>query len=150
MSSIIIVNKKQPNSQISYDIKKYCGRGSVLGNEFSFMKMSQFETSQVKDRDEACDKMRLMLLKYLMDDKNLFPKSHKVKEAFNEIYSIYRKGNKLALECYCQNSDEDGIVDGKRCHTEDIREIVYTVERYINNGENPREALLFLKNKWNI
>jgi hypothetical protein len=91
--------------------------------------------------------MRIQLLKYLMDDKNLFPKSHKVKEAFNDIYSLYRKGNKVALECYCQNSDEN-IFDGKRCHTEDIREIVYTVEQYIKSGGSPRNALLFLKNKW--
>lgn len=150
MSSIIIVNKKHPNSNISYDIKKYCGRGSVLGNEFTFVKTSQFETSQVESRDEACDRMRLQFIKYLMDDKNLFPKSHKVKDTFNELYSLYIKGNKVALECYCQNSDINGIIDGKRCHTEDIREIIYTVEKYIKNGDTPRNALIYLKEKWNI
>lgn len=148
MSSIVIVNKKHPNPNISYDIKKYCGRGSILGNEFTFIKTSQFETSQVESRDEACDRMRLQILKYLMDDKNLFPKSHKVKDAFNEIFSLYKKDNKMALECYCQNSDEENIFEGKRCHTEDIREIVYTVDQYIKDGDTPRNALLFLKNKW--
>lgn len=148
MSSIIIVNKKHPNPNISYDIKKYCGRGSILGNEFTFIQSSQFETTQVESRDEACDRMRLQVLKYLMDDKNLFPKSHKVKNAFNELYSFYKSDKKIALECYCQNSDVNGIIDGKRCHTEDIREIIYTVDRYIKSGDNPRNALLFLKNKW--
>ena len=67
MSSIVIINKKKVNPNISFDVKRYCGRGSVLGNEFTFIKNSQFETTQVESRDEACNLMRLRILQYLMD-----------------------------------------------------------------------------------
>lgn len=148
---IAIVHKRKKHPDIQYDVLIYCARGSALGNEFNFRTSSQFETHSAGSRDESCDQMRLQMLKYLLDDKNMFPKSQKVKDAFNHIFREYRSGKSVALECYCLNHDpKTGIREGLRCHTEDIRTIVESVFDALKNGTTKRDALVALKNEWEL
>lgn len=146
---IAIVHKRKKHPDIQYDVLIYCARGSALGNEFNFRTTSQFETQTAGSRDESCDQMRLQMLKYLLDDKNMFPKSQKVKDAFNHIFREYRAGKAVALECYCLNHDpKTGVREGLRCHTEDIRTIVENVAHALDNHITKHEALMSLRRLW--
>lgn len=146
---IVILNRKKKDNRIGHDIKKYCGRGSPLGNEFSHLNSTQHETTKVANREEACDQMRLQILKYLLDSKNLFPKSQKIKDAFNEIYKAHNNGQTIALECFCKNRDDSYNIDiGERCHTEDIKLILEHVHAGIKSGVDKETLLKQLQTKW--
>lgn len=146
MSKIVIVNKKKRHPSITYDHKFYCGRGSPLGNEFNFRSTSQFETQEVSSREEACSEMRKKFLTYLGDKKNRFPKSQKVKQAFNDIFKAYRKHDTIALECYCLNLDEEqNIRHGEQCHVETIKEIIEYTHEQLSQGKRSTEIIEDLK-----
>ena len=79
----------------------------------------------VKDRDEACDRMKHQYLRYLRDKKGLYPKTKEIREEFRNIFKALKSGKTVGLECYCLNMDESkGIRKGQRCHTLEVKDLL--------------------------
>lgn len=128
MKSIVIINKKNPDKKIKYDIKFFCGRGSPAGNIYNFRKKSSFETMTVGSVEEACDEMKKITSKYMLDKKNFYPKSKEFRDYMREIFNEVKRGKKVALECYCLNFDsEQCIKSGHRCHSYDYKILIENI-----------------------
>lgn len=125
MKDIVIINHKNPDKRIKYDIKFFCGRGSPVGNIYNFRKKSSFETVSVSSIEEACDEMKKITSKYMLDKKNIYPKSKEFRDYMRNILRAIKDGKKVALECYCLNLDHgQGIKSGHRCHSYDYKILI--------------------------
>lgn len=132
MKNIVIINKKNPDKRIKYDIKFFCGRGSPAGNINNFRGVSSFETIQVGSVEEACNEMKKVTSRYMLDKKNSYPKSKEFREYMRKILMEVKSGKRVALECYCLNFDsEQGIKSGHRCHSYDYKILIEkTIREY--------------------
>lgn len=144
MKDIVIINNKNPDKRIKFDIKFFCGRGSPVGNTFNFRKSSSFETVAVGSIDEACDEMKKVTAKYMLDKRNMYPNSKKFREYMREILIALKSDKKVALECYCLNFDSGNeIKSGHRCHTYDYKMLI---EKIFN--EYPDRDFEVILNEW--
>jgi len=88
----------------------YCGRGSVLGNPYTFEHDKSTKALYVvKTREEAIEKYSHYF--DVMCDSNL-----RFKKVVNEIYEKYKNGEDVYLGCYChpRSCHCDVIVDKLR------------------------------------
>lgn len=85
----------------------YIGRGSVLGNPFSHLKVSKAEFT-VSSRGEAVDKYEDHLRAKLNVDRDITREMVRLRKLFNEF-------GELNLVCYCHP---------KRCHGDVIKKLI--------------------------
>jgi hypothetical protein len=99
MQEILVVSRRAGGTRApaGYRIERV-DRTSPLGNPFPMTHENQ--------RDSVCDQYALWL------DQQIASNNPPVMAAFNVLLEAYRRGEALALECWCAP---------RRCHAESIR-----------------------------
>jgi hypothetical protein len=108
--AIIVYNRtKEDHSAHPYNFPIYRG-GSILGNPYTSKPLSKtMAVYQAKDKEEA-------LLKYSSYFDMQYGRNKEFTEAIDIIYELYKQGETIYLECYC-----DPGKNGKfNCHGEII------------------------------
>ena len=129
--AIIVYNRtKEDHSAHPNNYPIYRG-GSILGNPYTDKQVSKtLAVYQVKNRDEAIDR-------YSSYFDMQYGRNREFTAAIDEIYEVYKSGEDVYLECYC-----DPGKDGKfNCHGEII---VYKLQKRLL-----REKIKEYKNKKN-
>jgi len=110
---INIVNKHKHVPQIN-DI--YIGRGSVLGNIYTHLKLNKTKVLiQVKTREEAISKYKEWLYDILENKQNLIKYTNIVNE-LNRIKVWAERENGVNLVCFCSSENE--------CHGGIIKKLI--------------------------
>lgn len=110
--SLILYNRgKEDYSNHPYNYPIYRGE-SVLGNPYTDKQLSRTKAIyQVKDRDEA-------ILRYNSYFDMQYGRNKEFTAIIDEIYELYKSGEDVYLECYC----DPGKNGKKNCHGEVIIE----------------------------
>jgi hypothetical protein len=110
--AIIVYNRtKEDHSSHHNNFPIYRG-GSVLGNPYTDKPLTKtMAIFKVKNRAEA-------IMRYSSYFDTQYGKNKEFTQAIDEIYELYKKGEDIYLECYC----DVGKVGEKNCHGEVIIE----------------------------
>jgi hypothetical protein len=106
MAGIHVYNKK--NEEHTGRLNFYIGRGSVLGNPYTYIKDKQTKAKYVvKDRDTAI----AMYSKYF---DVMYGTNIPFTKAVDQIYNAYKSGEDVWLECYCKPLPCHGDIIAKK------------------------------------
>ena len=106
MGKIFVYNCHNED-KTSYPNNFYIGRGSPLGNPFTFGAVkSNLAKLQLKTREDAIKAYKLYF-------REMYGKDDEITKAFDEIYEHYKNGEDIYLQCFCKP---------KACHGDVIAE----------------------------